>query len=63
MEVDDEQRQWKADMEAFERYRKLFPTKANADEARSVAAHAAAAKRDREQYDAAIAAHRAEEPM
>lgn len=63
MEVDDEQQQWKADMQAFERYRKLFPTKANADEAQSVAAHAAAGKRDREKYDAAIAAHRAKEPM
>ncbi len=45
-EADDRSR-WQAEMLAFERYGRLLPTRANADESQSLAAHNAAAERER----------------
>ena len=55
---DEALRQWKSDMAAFERYRRLFPARATADETQSVAAHAAAAARDRKRFGVAVSEER-----
>lgn len=56
-EFEERRRQWRAEMQAFERYRRLFPQQANAEEEESVRAHAAAEQRDRARYEASVAAH------
>ncbi|MBA3391129.1 MAG: hypothetical protein H0T89_00715 [Deltaproteobacteria bacterium] len=50
--------EWKTNAEAWSRYAKLYPAEAAEEEARSTAAHAAADRRHRSEYDVAVAAQK-----
>lgn len=57
-ELEEQRRSWQAEMQSFERFRRLFPHRANPDEAQSLTAHAAAAERDRKKFESLIAEQR-----